>query len=230
MQGWPGLILDKPNPVTDRRLAKHLVALFYKQGATRAASVDPKLLADYISHARLHVQPRITDEAAKALVAGYVDMRMVGNSVNHARNKKLITATPRQLEAIIRLSEAHARLHYRDEVKREDVLEAVRLMNVATQKAATDPTTGTIDMDMITTGRSAATRESLNQLRTAVQDLLKQKGTGTATRVGDVMASIKAQTDIEIPESDLIEVLRRLRDENFLKFNEAKRVRRLIKS
>ena len=96
------LILDKPNPVTDRRLAKHLVALFYKEGASRGSEVDPKLLADYISFARLHIQPTITDDAAQALVEGYVDMRMVGNSANHARNKKMVTATPRQLEAIIR--------------------------------------------------------------------------------------------------------------------------------
>ena len=91
-------------------------------------------------------------------------MRMVGNSANQSRNKKLITATPRQLEAIIRLSEAHARLHYRNSVLREDVVEAVRLMNVATQKAATDPTTGTIDMDMITTGQTAKGRQLLAAL------------------------------------------------------------------
>ena len=38
---------------------------------------------------------------------------------------------------------------------RKDVEEAIRLMNVATHKAATDPRTGAIDMDMITTGRTA---------------------------------------------------------------------------
>ena len=37
------------------------------------------------------------------------------------------------------------------EVEPADVAEAVRLMKVATQSAATDPTTGTIDMDLITT-------------------------------------------------------------------------------
>ena len=146
-------------------LFSDLVALFYKEGASRGTEVDPKLLADYISFARLHIHPKITDDAARALVEGYVDMRMVGNSVNHARNKKLITATPRQLEAIIRLSEAHARLHYRLEVGREDVIEAVRLMNVATQRAATDPTTGTIDMDMITTGQTATGRQLIGMAK-----------------------------------------------------------------
>lgn len=39
-----------------------------------------------------------------------------------------------------------------------DVAEAVRLMRVATQNAATDPRTGTIDMDMIATGQGASDR------------------------------------------------------------------------
>ena len=39
-----------------------------------------------------------------------------------------------------------------EEVLSSDVEEAIRLMKVATQTAATDPRTGTIDMDMITTG------------------------------------------------------------------------------
>lgn len=39
-----------------------------------------------------------------------------------------------------------------------DVAEAIRLMRVATQNAATDPRTGTIDMDMIATGQGASDR------------------------------------------------------------------------
>lgn len=43
-------------------------------------------------------------------------------------------------------------------VEDTDVAEAVRLMRVATQNAATDPRTGTIDMDMINTGHGASDR------------------------------------------------------------------------
>jgi DNA replication licensing factor MCM4 len=39
-----------------------------------------------------------------------------------------------------------------------DVEEAMRLLRVATQSAATDPRTGKIDMDLIQTGRSASSR------------------------------------------------------------------------
>jgi len=45
------------------------------------------------------------------------------------------------------------------EVNESDVDEAIRLIKVATQSAATDPTTGLIDMDMLATGISATQRQ-----------------------------------------------------------------------
>jgi len=46
-------------------------------------------------------------------------------------------------------------------VVKEDVFEAERLMKVSMQSAAMDPITGTIDMDLITTGRSTADRNQV---------------------------------------------------------------------
>ena len=68
--------------------------------------------------------------------------------------RKTITATTRQLESIIRLSEGHARMRLSEEVEVQDVEEAIRLINVAMQRAAMDPRTGQINMDLIATGRS----------------------------------------------------------------------------
>jgi len=59
-------------------------------------------------------------------VKGYVEMRKLGSSRN------TITCTPRQLESIIRISEAIAKMKLRPEVLTDDVDEAVRLIKVAT--------------------------------------------------------------------------------------------------
>lgn len=93
-------------------------------------------------------------------------MRTLGN------NKHTISATPRQLESLIRLSEARARLRLAPYVSREDVEEAIRLIKVATQQAATDPTTGVIDMDLITTGFTTSSRAKLNQLTDIIKNIL----------------------------------------------------------
>lgn len=68
------------------------------------------------------------------------------------QSKNVITSTPRQLESMIRISEAIARMRLSDEVTGEDVEEAIRLIKVSTLSSATDPETGQIDMNMINTG------------------------------------------------------------------------------
>lgn len=55
-------------------------------------------LAKYISYARDYVNPILSEDAGRRLSRAYMEMRQLGN------NKKTITATPRQLESLIRLS------------------------------------------------------------------------------------------------------------------------------
>lgn len=61
-------------------------------------------LAEYITFARKNIHPQLTEEACRSLMDGYVQMRKAGNV------RQTISATPRQLESLIRLSEAHARM------------------------------------------------------------------------------------------------------------------------
>ena len=60
-----------------------------------------------------------------------------------------VTAYPRQLESLIRLSEAHARMRLSNVVEELDVDEAVRLHKEALKQAATDPKTGTLIVPLV---------------------------------------------------------------------------------
>jgi DNA replication licensing factor MCM4 len=166
------LILDAPNAEHDRRLAQHLVGLYYETPNVVQPPLDHDLLRDYIEYARKKIHPELSEEATKELVANYLDMRRMGNS--SASGTRTISATPRQLESLIRLSEGLAKMRYSTMVTRADVREAVRLMKVATQAAATDPRTGRIDMDMLTTGRSTAERELEETLDMNLKELLAE--------------------------------------------------------
>jgi DNA replication licensing factor MCM4 len=68
-------------------------------------------------------------------------------------------------------------------VERVDVAEAIRLVRVAMQQAAIDPSTGMIDMDLITTGRSASSRvhaaELANELRGIISNITNTSGSST---------------------------------------------------
>lgn len=88
---------------------------------------------------------------------------------------KTITATTRQLESLIRISQALAKMRLSRAINTDDVIEAIRLMRVATQTAATDPRTGTIDIDMITTGKTALSRDLLLHILEELRKLLDHR-------------------------------------------------------
>ena len=85
--------------------------------------------------------------------------------------KKTITATPRQLESMIRISEAIAKMRLATEVQKKDVEEAVRLIKHAMQQSATDPTTGEIDMGLLTTGFTSTSSTKVNVVCEFIKNL-----------------------------------------------------------
>merc|ERR1712183_987760 len=95
------LMLDKRNRDTDARLANHLTSMYSQSGMKkkREPAVDSELFRRYVSFARRWVHPQLTDQASDRLVKGYTDLRNQGSS------REVITATPRILESLIRISE-----------------------------------------------------------------------------------------------------------------------------
>jgi DNA replication licensing factor MCM4 len=166
------LILDSPNVEQDRHLAQHLVGLYYESPNVVEPPMDNVLLRDYIGFARDNIHPSLSDEASEELLASYLELRNPPGGSYRNNGTRTISATPRQLESLVRLSEGLAKMRYSNVVLRSDAVEALRLLKVATQAAATDPRTGKIDMDMITTGRTSVDRESEEQLYIGLKELL----------------------------------------------------------
>ncbi|DBA99000.1 TPA: hypothetical protein ACH3X1_014276 [Trebouxia sp. C0004] len=197
------LILDKADEASDKKLARHLIALFYDNPPENAQAVIPmEKLRDFIAFARARCQPELTDEAGQDLVDAYRTMRC------HGTSKNCITATPRQLESTIRLSEALARMRLSPSVERYDVAEAVRLMKVAMQQSATDPTTGTIDMDCINIGVSSSVRRARSQLSHRVLALLKTAR--SPLTIMELVTQLNAQVSLPVNHLDVNEALQGL--------------------
>lgn len=121
-------------------------------------------MAKYISYARMKCNPKIPEQNVDVLVREYQKMRSMGN------NKKTITATPRQLESLIRIAESIAKMRLSETVDKADIEEAVRLIKTAMQQSATDPKTGEIDMDIIATGVAATSTKKIK----LICDTIKQ--------------------------------------------------------
>jgi DNA replication licensing factor MCM4 len=207
------LVLDKPNKETDTALAKHIVSLYCdEQPEVDESLIEPELLTQYIAYARSKIHPILSDEAASALVEGYVACRSRGN-------KKTVTATPRQLESFIRISEALARMRFSTVVEPIDVAEAIRLVDNALKQSATDPFTGTIDMDLITTGRSATSRELLK----AVQHMLEKDDNQKNWTFDQIMQKMRQGSTAQITPLALKETLKQLVETGFISSNGSER-------
>ena len=212
------LILDSPNVSNDRMLAQHLVGLYYETPNVVEPPLDHGLLRDYIAYARENVHPELSDLASRELISAYIEMRRGGSGGSGGRGRT-ITATPRQLESLIRLSESLARMKYATVVTRDDVREAVRLMKVATQAAATDPRTGRIDMDMITTGRSTAERELEENLAASLRELLVERR-GNRLSVSEIRRQLSEILNAQVQQEDLTEILKVMDADGLVQYNE----------
>lgn len=171
-----------------------------------------EFLTSYISYARTKCQPRITEAASEELVRSYVEMRKLGEDVRAAERR--ITATTRQLESMIRLAEAHAKMRLSEEVTANDVSEAVRLIKSALKQAATDSRTGLIDMGLLTEGTSASERRRKQDLKKAITDLLDDLTRhGGATRYSDVFRQFGEQGNRQVEGVEFAEALKALEQE-----------------
>eukprot|EP00985_Skeletonema_marinoi_P020181 scaffold11863_cov165-Skeletonema_marinoi.AAC.4 len=212
------LILDAPNVDNDRMLGQHLVGLYYETPNVVEPPLDHGLLRDYIAYARENIHPELSDLASRELISAYIEMRRGGSHGNGGRGRT-ISATPRQLESLIRLSESLARMRFSRVVTRTDVREAVRLMKVATQAAATDPRTGRIDMDMITTGRSTLERELEENLGASLKELLIERR-GNRMSVSEIRRTMEELLNTQIQQEDLTEVLRMFEADGLVQYSE----------
>lgn len=175
------LILDKRNSQTDRRLANHLVSLYSETGAPsrERAEVDADLFRRYVAFAKRWVFPSIDDAAAAALIRHYTELRNQGGS------SEVITATPRNLESLIRISESLAKMELREVVTVSDVEEAVRLLKAATYAACVDPETGLIDMEQLVAGVGAGRRRRNKELDSLLAEVGADLSKGDAMLTAD---------------------------------------------
>jgi DNA replication licensing factor MCM4 len=139
-------------------------------------------------------------------------MRKLGDDIRSAERR--ITATTRQLESMIRLSEAHARMRLSNEVTANDVEESVRLIRSALKQAATDSRTGLIDMSLLTEGTSASERRRREDLKRGVLAVIDEMGSrGAQLRWGDIYRRLGEQSSVDIDGSEFTDAVRSLESE-----------------
>merc|ERR1712142_666679 len=129
------VLVDECNEVTDYAIARRIIDLHSRIAESVDRIYEPEDISRYIMFAR-QFKPKITADAKKFMVEEYRRLRLrdVGGGVGGGSGgdgglQSSWRITVRQLESLIRLSEAIARMHCQDEVAPKHVKEAFRLLN-----------------------------------------------------------------------------------------------------
>src|SRR3989338_4616531 len=160
-------VRDIPNKEKDEKIASHVLTLQQKP-TSFGAEIPVKLLKRYISYAKQNIKPQLTDQAIDEIKTFYVELR---NSNQGGEGVQPIPISARQLEALVRLSEASAKLKLRDKVTREDARRAIRILKYCLMQVGFDYETGKIDIDRINTGITASTRNKILTIKDIITEL-----------------------------------------------------------
>ncbi|XP_030944504.1 DNA replication licensing factor MCM6 [Quercus lobata] len=132
------VMIDDPNDQTDYHIAHHIVRVHQKREDALVPAFTTAELKRYIAYAKT-LKPKLTSEARKLLVDSYVALRR-GDTAPGSRVAYRMTV--RQLEALIRLSEAIARSHLETQIHPRHVNVAVKLL----KKSIISVESGEIDL------------------------------------------------------------------------------------
>ncbi|CCL99994.1 uncharacterized protein FIBRA_02019 [Fibroporia radiculosa] len=132
------LILDKPTRDDDERLAQHVtyVHMYNTHPELEYDLVDPNVVRHYIAIARQY-RPTVPPEVSNYVVESYVRLRKLSKDDEEQKKSHTYTSA-RTLLGVLRLAQALCRLRFSEVVEREDVDEALRLMEVSKESLQDD--------------------------------------------------------------------------------------------
>ncbi|MFH1327444.1 MAG: minichromosome maintenance protein MCM [Candidatus Bathyarchaeota archaeon] len=163
---------DRPEKDTDEKLSEHILNVHRTIGSSINPPLDSETLRKYISYARSRVHPKLSNEVVKRLRDFYLKMRALSAEAEEA----MVAITPRQLEALIRISEARARVALRDTVTAMDAEAAIKIMQKSLHNVGAISEAELVDIDVIMTGKPATVREGIATVLKLVSEIEKDTG------------------------------------------------------
>ena len=170
------VVIDRPDPADDAQMAEFILKnSMIGNDSTQidqtdiSAPINGDLLKKYIKHARRNYEPLLTDEAKERIKEYYLDLRGKYDSED-----AIVSILARNLDALVRLSEAYAKMALRDKVLKEDVEEIIKLFRRYLEDTGYDETTGKIDMDRILVGQSRSSITKLDKLLNRLKEVFEE--------------------------------------------------------
>ena len=186
------VLKDLPEKNRDDAIAMHVLS-----GRSRKEFKQPieeDLLRKYLAYAKQRIAPDLTDKAIEEIRDFYVDLRNRPTVSDDL--VKPIPITARQLEALIRMSEANAKARLSSKVTKEDAKKAIELMKYCLMQVGFDYETKQIDIDRISTGVTAHQKNKIILVREAINRLESRLGKLIPIEEISKELSEKVETDV----------------------------------
>ncbi|MCA9477627.1 MAG: minichromosome maintenance protein MCM [Nanoarchaeota archaeon] len=164
-------VRDVPDRDRDNEIAEFILKLHQDVKRADEVELDTDFIKKYVGYAKKNIRPRLSDEALDEIRDYYVKIRNMGGD---GEGIKAVPITARQLEALVRLTEASAKVGLKEVAGKEDAKKAIELVHHTLSQIGLDPDTGKLDIDRITTGVTASQRNHIVIVREVINDLSKQ--------------------------------------------------------
>ncbi len=214
------IMRDIPRKDRDESIAMHVLK-GHQLDNVRSEVIDRDLLRKYISYAKQKCHPELTDEAIEEMKNFYVGLRSQAYGDDSA--DRAIPIGARQLEALVRLAEANAKIRLSKEVRAYDAKVAIDVVKSYLLEVGLDQETNQIDIDKISgeRGITASKRNKINVIREEIENLSKRlgkrfpveelkkavEGKVSNTDFETVMEELKKAGDFYMPRSDEIQLI-----------------------
>ncbi len=165
------VLRDIPDNQLDTQIAAHILNLARDQ-TLLSPPLDMVTMKKYISFAKT-INPVLTQEVIDRFQDYYIKMR---NASIEGGEASAISITARQLEALIRLSEARARAHLRETIMIEDAEAVINLTQKSLEQVGIDMATGQIDIDILYTGKPRSLQNQLQKVLQVINDMERISG------------------------------------------------------
>ena len=155
------VLRDVPNQDKDSLIADRILS----EEIGKEVTLDSSLIRKYVAFAKKNIKPEITQDAVTHIKKFYIKLRSSYKSEGDS-----IPMGARQLETLIRLSEASAKIRLSKTVELEDTQVAIDVVMNYLRGVGFDNETGKFDIDMVS-GTGSSERKRIEYLLTCVQNI-----------------------------------------------------------
>jgi len=196
---------DLPKSDLDEKMVDHILKSRHFDQEEMAPFMEPEMLRKYIAYAKKNIKPKLTRETGDHLKKFYIDMRAKAGGEDAP-----IPITLRQYEALIRMSEASAKIQLRKKVNMADADRAIDIMKYSLRQFGFDRETGFIDIDRAE--GAAATSAQRSKIR-IVLDIINEL-TETTGKMIPVDEITRRSRDQGVENAD--QILRKMKNEGMI--------------